>query len=90
MQCKDIPDKPILELLNTFHGVWATWFPGEYGAMKSILPAFPQDCPDKLVIAKMSRLIDRGLVDGCGCGCRGDYVITEKGRNMIGVFTVEL
>lgn len=28
----------------------------------------------------MASLIRRGLVDGCGCGCRGDFMITDKGR----------
>jgi predicted transcriptional regulator len=39
----------------------------------------PANVPDKIKIAKMAKLIGRGLVDGCPCGCRGNYVITEKG-----------
>jgi predicted transcriptional regulator len=33
----------------------------------------------KIIIQKMAKLIKRGLVSGCGCGCRGDYEITQKG-----------
>jgi len=33
----------------------------------------------KTLIAKMKNLIRRGLVDGCDCGCRGDFEITRKG-----------
>ena len=79
MQCKDIPDQPILELLNQNPGEWHGWT--KYNeAMPSVLPAFPDGCPEKLLLAKMAMLIRRGVVDGCACGCRGDFVITEKGR----------
>lgn len=39
----------------------------------------PSDIPDKLALAKMRMLIRKGLVDGCGCGCRGDFELTGKG-----------
>ena len=38
----------------------------------------PQDysnMPDKVVLAKARKLIKRGLVDGCACGCRGDFTV---------------
>ncbi len=79
MQCKDIPDRPILELLNQSPGQWHGWTKHN-AAMPSVLPAFPAGCPEKLLLAKMGMLIRRGVVDGCACGCRGDFVITEKGR----------
>lgn len=34
---------------------------------------FPQ-MPPKLVLAKARKLIRRGLVTGCACGCRGDFL----------------
>jgi predicted transcriptional regulator len=45
----------------------------------SVSHAMPVDASGKLVLAKMKSMIKRGLVDGCPCGCRGDFVITEKG-----------
>lgn len=33
---------------------------------------FP-DVPEKVVLAKLRKLLKRGLVRGCGCGCRGDW-----------------
>ncbi len=33
---------------------------------------YPQ-MPQKVVLAKARRLINRGLIDGCACGCRGDF-----------------
>lgn len=36
--------------------------------------------PEKVLLAKLRALVKRGLLDGCPCGCRGDFTITEKGR----------
>lgn len=33
--------------------------------------------PAKVTLAKARRLIKRGLITGCACGCRGDYEITD-------------
>lgn len=66
-----------------------TWF--AYGVDDDFIPAnsvrnaMPVGTPGKVVLAKMKRLIDRGLVDGCPCGCRGDYELTDAGRAAIGV-----
>jgi hypothetical protein len=76
MQCKDIPDKPILEFLKSLEGQWANWC---WENEKNVALAMPKGVPPKLVLAKMRMLIRRRLVDGCGCGCRGDFVLTEKG-----------
>lgn len=82
MQCKDIPDLPILVFLSK-HTEWCNWTDPnadyEY-SQRSVLHAMPPNLPDKLVLGKMRQLIKRKLVDGCGCGCRGDFVLTEKGR----------
>ena len=76
MQCKDIPDKPVLEYLLRHKGRWCNgcW------VERSVAQAMPSGTPSKLVLAKMRQLIKRGLVDGCGCGCRGDFEITAKGE----------
>jgi hypothetical protein len=29
--------------------------------------------PEKVVLAKAKRMIKRGLILGCACGCRGDF-----------------
>lgn len=33
--------------------------------------------PEKVVLAKARRLVKRGLIDGCCCGCRGDFRIND-------------
>lgn len=80
MQCKDIPDVPILAFLAKNPQQWHNWvFNNEY----DVHNAMPNDTPDKAVHAKMRKLMSRDLVDGCDCGCRGDFVITEKGLNYL-------
>jgi hypothetical protein len=32
--------------------------------------------PEKVVLAKAKRLVQRGLIGGCPCGCRGDFTRT--------------
>ncbi len=80
MQCKDIPDLPILQFLAQ-QTQWATW--GEGFSMPTVRDAMPPGVHVDLQIAKMGQLIKRELVKGCPCGCRGDYVITDKGREYI-------
>lgn len=79
MQCKDIPDAPILTFLAGLK-CWGTWF---VGYDNSVGQAMPPGTPEKLVRAKMAGMIHKGLVDGCPCGCRGDYKLTEESRNIL-------
>lgn len=89
MQCKDIPDAPVLAFLRDLpdipgmpgvqcSGTWY-WRDG-FKPENSVLRAMPTGTPEKLGLAKMRMLIRRGLVDGCPCGCRGDFTLTAKGR----------
>lgn len=40
--------------------------------------------PEKVINAKLKKMVDRGLLDGCPCGCRGDFTVTDKGRELMG------
>jgi hypothetical protein len=94
LQCKDIPDRPILEFLagplagpggiKPWH-LGASWHDlhprSEF--TPTVRDAMPSGIPDKLVLGKMRMLIRRGLVSGCDCGCRGDFTITEAGRRYL-------
>lgn len=83
MQCKDIPDQPIIEFVWDVNNRdrWANWISGDDVDVHAV---FPPGVPDKLVLAKMRKLIGKGLLDGCACGCRGDFVVTMKGCEVIG------
>lgn len=75
MKCKDIPTLPILCFLAQHQLDFCTWV----GPDRNVRAAMPPDVPPKLSLAKMGQLIRQGLVDGCACGCRGDFEITPKG-----------
>lgn len=78
-QAKDIADVEILravEELCFMENAWAvTW------NVQAQFPAFPP----KVVNAKLSRLLRRGLLTGCDCGCRGDWELTHRGRLAAGI-----
>ena len=73
-------------------GLRGYYVPGEYDA-RGCWPMglcnvwdFPDDwfgLPRKVVEAKLSKLLKRGYLDGCDCGCRGDWQLTAKGREVI-------
>ena len=77
MKCSDIPDIVILKFLATQER-WCTHGEG-HGHMPTVQDAMPAGTPLKLQLAKMKQLLKAGLVDGCDCGCRGDWQITQKG-----------
>lgn len=86
MQAKDIPELPLLRFIEEhtpagpFIGVgWHDLQPRS-AYSPTIRDALPDDIPDKVILAKMKGLIRRRLVSGCDCGCRGDFQITERGR----------
>ncbi len=100
MQCKDIPDEVFLDAVRIASsltgGGWAMyWDVGcvlaghDYHlTIRGSHAAYPNgECfPAGLVLAKARKLIDRGIMDGCPCGCRGDFEIlgedfTYKGWN---------
>lgn len=78
MQCKNIPDAPILAFLASHPGRLCTWGKQRPNGAPSVAAAMPPSTPERLQIRKMARLIERGLVDGCGCGCRGAYHLPQK------------
>lgn len=85
MQCKDIPtDAILIGMLESGkpngHPAWHMHWrgTGDYN-VRNFMP-HGQELDDNLVRAKMSGLLRRGLVDGCACGCRGDWRLTEKGE----------
>lgn len=90
MQCKDIPDIPILKFLaehpdseirrGEFCNLPCTWFAGYENSVQS---AMPKGVLPKLALSKMRSLIKRGLAEGCSCGCRGDFEISEKGKQFL-------
>jgi len=79
-QCKDIPTRPILEFLAKRGGIGCVWWELSYPSFARSVRTVMPPVPDNLALAKMRQLMRKGLVSGCGCGCRGDFELTEKGR----------
>lgn len=91
MQCKDIPETPILHFLaheckwEDGQPAWATFYDNNDGmpGSNSLSRALPDGTPIKLARAKIAQMRKKGLVDACCCGCRGDIEITDKGRAIL-------
>ena len=85
-QAKDVPDLPVLVFVEQHGGIGCNWFANDDGSPmgeRSVGHAMPAGTPPKVMLAKMRGLIRRKLVGGCGCGCRGDFKITDLGRQFL-------
>lgn len=94
---RDIPDVVFLAAIEEtirrcskaagFPHSWATRWDLAYTL--GGLPYSPQPFDDvagvpmKVLLAKFRRVNRRGLVEGCDCGCRGDFELTSKGRELL-------
>lgn len=72
VQCKDIDDELFLQaVINVMrpHGTAIVW------DLEEELPKVLgwESIPDHLILAKAKKLIAAGKLDGCACGCRGDF-----------------
>lgn len=82
MQIKDVDKIAVLRRIAEIEaaGRSGTWFPG---FDNSVGTAMPEGTPEKVQLAVMKDLMRKGLVSGCGCGCRGDFALTDKGRALL-------
>jgi hypothetical protein len=92
VKASDLDTKPILKALAKHQGEWAcfwdnklTWQPKDYDQYQIA----PDDYPYKVIRAKLKKMHKQGLIGGCTCGCRGDFKITDKGLEVIGVDRVK-
>lgn len=98
-QAKDIDDRFFLECVDylsmqkkypwefdyRLHGVDLLLGPRRLphwvnrGDLDYVMPVFPP----AVILAKASQLMKRKLLDGCDCGCRGDFHLTETGQTFL-------
>lgn len=67
IQAKDLDEAPILDVVRALwieKGSCSRW------AVADTLPLVPP----KVVLAKLRAMVKKGLLDGCPCGCRGDFI----------------
>ncbi len=81
--------------MGTRHIPWANWgydLPADATAEdiardREVYGPFVRDAfpgvPEKVLRAKGQRLIDRDLMTGCMCGCRGDMELTRDGLEFL-------
>jgi hypothetical protein len=86
MQCKDISDEVFLAALRRVPGSANCGWRNRW-AVHAELEAVVGPVPERLMLAKARRLIARGLMKGCACGCRGDWQIKvlEAAQPMVDV-----
>jgi hypothetical protein len=93
MKAADISDEAFLDAIRVVHrdrwGSKAIWIGASIWDVAAVLDGHPAwigerpatdgsvQVPEKVVRAKAKRLIKRGLIDGCACGCRGDFRIRD-------------
>lgn len=91
MQAKDIDDAAFLDAVR--QAATLRKLPDRWGGrptvgdVASVLSGHPEDVgvawperdemPEKVIRAKARKLIRRGVLDGCACGCRGDFEVVQ-------------
>lgn len=86
LQAKDLPDRTVLEAVRELAaddegGKRRQWSDPPYWVMAwDLEKKLGLEDTGGLLLAKCEALIKRGLLDGCTCGCRGDFELTTKGE----------
>jgi hypothetical protein len=78
MQAKDITDQDMLRAI--LHDSRTNDLPAAWYRIARDHPEWPE----KVILAKCRQLLKRGLITGCVCGCRGDFLLTDKGSQIVG------
>jgi len=71
-QCKDIPNEVFLLAVDLVRYRDAR-IVTRWDIQNELSWIYNQEIPDKLVLAKAKKLINQKKMDGCYCGCRGDF-----------------
>lgn len=86
IQAKDIPDKALIDLIDRLWNAPRAYLDaaGElvvfYPTAASIFDICKQwdAIPVKVIQTKLKSLKKRNLIDGCVCGCRGDFTVVHE------------
>ena len=79
MKAADIDTDEFLDTVERLGDEWAAENSGSirWTSIWALCRAFPI-YPEKVILAKARGLLKRGYLDGCGCGCRGDFSVYEN------------
>src|SRR5690242_601315 len=84
MQAKDIPDSVFIEAVQVCSVRQAAAWDApnawchRWDVEEELTARLGVEVPWKVVLAKAAKLIKRGVMDGCSCGCRGDFDLRGK------------
>jgi hypothetical protein len=73
MQAKDITDQQIFDAITSVRGKRPLMNLACIWDIQEELGEFPP----KVVTAKLRSMINRKLISGCVCGCRGDFKVIK-------------
>lgn len=81
VQAKHVPEDEIIRVLSS-GGNWTHWnVECRIGGCTQSIPrasSIIAKFPEKVLLAKLTSMKRRGLIDGCNCGCRGDWTIRKE------------
>lgn len=84
MQAKDVGDRAVLEAVRKLSMVEKSYGSPPFWVMAwDLRKDLGLEGTGRLMEAKCEALIRRGLLDGCTCGCRGDYELTTAGTGFL-------
>lgn len=74
MKCSDIPDDAFLAAVDATDpmGPAAGWR-SRWAVRETLQARLGIEIPENLFMAKARKLIAKKKMDGCPCGCRGDF-----------------
>lgn len=75
IQAKDLDEGALMAFFRRHGQKWTTHRPCPSGVMPSVADEVPgmAGVPEKVLRAKLGAMARRGLINGCDCGCRGDW-----------------
>lgn len=79
MKASDLSEEAILSVLRARPGVLHTHLPPYGDPTPRVYDPTQPTAPEKVLLAKLRSMARRGLIDGCGCGCRGDWRVADGG-----------
>ena len=74
LKASDITDAQIFAVVDHVRATKRSWT--SMTDLMEMLPEFPCEGPNgrwKIIHAKMRQMIAKKRIDGCPCGCRGDF-----------------
>lgn len=93
LQVKDIPDKEMIDLVDRLWNVPRVYevngkleFFYANGASIFDICKVWDAIPQKLILAKLKKLIEQKKIDGCACGCRGEFTVIREGEILVEMY----